>query len=187
MCTAPIFGWLPIVFALDIDRITGRDLEPGQAAGRAARPCGFLCTRFFVGIGGPVTARRATSSLIFIPSKQRALLACFTPRSRWSGVGLRVWRKDCDLLGWRGLLIWSFRRVVARAFCFFMREPRATLSRAIASARTLRDYKILFRIRFYVLNYSGDDGNTFAIGAFRLDGRLHFKIGRSSLRPAKTC
>ncbi|PYL87750.1 MAG: MFS transporter, partial [Verrucomicrobia bacterium] len=137
MFTAPIFGWLADRFSRWI--LIGTSVAIWSLAsgwsGLATSFAVLLCTRLFVGIGeagyGPA-APTVIADFYPVKTRGRVLAWFYVAIPVGSALGYAFGGKISDILGWR----WAFFLVVPpglllAAFCFFMREPRATtLSRS---------------------------------------------------------
>ena len=195
MCTAPIFGWLADRFSRWI--LIGISVAIWSLAsgwsGLATSFAVLLCTRLFVGIGeagyGPA-APTIIADLYPLKTRGRVLAWFYAALPVGSALGYAFGGKIADLLGWR----WAFYLVVPpglllAAFCFFMREPRATIVSSNRIRPTLRDYRNLFHIPSYVLNTAAMTVMTFAIGGFSawmpdyifLDRRAEFTSSQNLL------
>src|SRR5437868_444755 len=193
--TAPIFGWLAYRFSRWI--LIGTSVALWSlASGWSGLATSFgvlLCTRLFVGIGeagyGPA-APTIIADLYPLKTRGRVLAWFYVAIPVGSALGYAYGGKVADLLNWR----WAFYLVVPpglllAAICFFMREPRATLSDAPRQRPKLTDYFALLRNRSYVLNTAAMTVMTFAIGGFSawmpdyifLDRRAEFPASQNLL------
>jgi MFS family permease len=173
MFTAPIFGWLADRFSRWI--LIGTSVAIWSLAsgwsGLATSFAVLLCTRLFVGIGeagyGPA-APTVIADLYPVKTRGRVLAWFYVAIPVGSALGYAFGGRISDMLGWR----WAFFLVVPpglllAAFCFFMREPRATTLSRSRLRPTLRDYTNLFRIPSYALNTAAMTVMTFAIGGLQ--------------------
>lgn len=172
MLTAPLFGLLADRFSRW--RLIGIGVAIWSlASGWSGLATSFwllLYTRTFVGIGeaayGPA-APTIIADLYPIKTRGRVLAWFYAALPVGYALGYAYGGKIADLLNWR----WAFYLVVPpglllAAICFFMGEPRVTLSDAPRQRPKLTDYFALLRNRSYVLNTAAMTVMTFAIGGF---------------------
>jgi MFS family permease len=176
MILAPLFGWLGDRWSrwwlIGLGVILWS--VASGASGLAATFWVLLATRCFVGVGeaayGPV-APTVISDLYPERIRGRVLSWFYMAIPVGSALGF-AWggQMAAHSLGWR----WAFYLVVPPGLllgllCFFMPEPARGQADLLAHGSkprpaTIKDYRILFRIKSYVLDTLGMTAMTFAVG-----------------------